>query len=55
MFAEAEVLKGDQLVRRDPGGPKSELTKQEISVRLDSECRRGGVRSLPDPAVAALE
>ena len=46
MLAEAEVFKGEQFVRRGPGRPKAEMTKQKISVRLDPDVlarlREGG-------------
>ena len=35
MLAKAEVFKGEQFLRRRPGRPKAEMTKQKISVRLD--------------------
>src|SRR5271166_987061 len=37
MLAEAEVFKGDRFVRRGPGRPKAEVTKEKISVRLDPD------------------
>lgn len=37
MLAEAEVFKGDKFVRRGPGRPKAEVTKEKISVRLDPD------------------
>jgi uncharacterized protein (DUF4415 family) len=37
MLAEAEVFKGDRFVRRGPGRPKAEVTKEKISVRLDAD------------------
>jgi uncharacterized protein (DUF4415 family) len=46
MLAEAEVFKGDRFVRRGPGRPKAEVTKEKISVRLDPDVlarlREGG-------------
>ena len=33
MLAEAEVFKGDRFVRRGPGRPKAEMTKEKISGR----------------------
>jgi uncharacterized protein (DUF4415 family) len=35
MLTEAEVFQGDRFVRRGPGRPKAEVTKEKISVRLD--------------------
>ena len=37
MLAEAEVFRGDRFVRRGPGRPKAEVTKEKISVRLDPD------------------
>jgi uncharacterized protein (DUF4415 family) len=37
MLAQAEVFKGDRFVRRGPGRPKAEVTKEKISVRLDPD------------------
>src|SRR5579883_1606253 len=37
MLAGAEVFKGDKFVRRGPGRPKAEVTKEKISVRLDPD------------------
>jgi len=37
MLAEAEVFSGDRFVRRGPGRPKAEMTKEKISVRLDPD------------------
>jgi len=37
MLAEAEVFEGDRFVRRGPGRPKAEVTKEKISVRLDPD------------------
>src|SRR5579871_1186338 len=46
MLAEAEVFEGEQFIRRGPGRPKAEMTKQKISVRLDPDVlarlRQGG-------------
>jgi uncharacterized protein (DUF4415 family) len=46
MLVEAEVFKGEQFLRRGPGRPKAEMTKQKISVRLDPDVlarlREGG-------------
>lgn len=46
MLAEADVFKGEQFVRRGPGRPKAEVTKEKISVRLDPDVlarlREGG-------------
>src|ERR1700742_2028727 len=46
MLAEAELFKGEQFIRRGPGRPKAEVTKQKISVRLDPDVlarlREGG-------------
>lgn len=35
--ADAEVFDGDRFVRRGRGRPKSEASKEQISVRLDRE------------------
>ena len=37
MLAEAEVFTGERFVRRGPGRPKAEVTKEKISVRLDPD------------------
>ena len=37
MLADAEVFKGDAFVRRGPGRPQAEVTKEKISVRLDPD------------------
>jgi uncharacterized protein (DUF4415 family) len=37
LLAEAEVFKGDRFVRRGPGRPKAEVTREKISVRLDPD------------------
>ena len=37
MLAEAEVFTGERFVRRGPGRPKAEVTKEKISVRLDAD------------------
>ncbi len=37
MLAEAEVFKSEQFLRRGPGRPKAEMTKEKISVRLDPD------------------
>ena len=37
MLAEAEVFEGDRFVRRGPGRPKAEVTKEKISVRFDAD------------------
>jgi hypothetical protein len=37
MLAEAEVFKGDRLVRRGPYRPKGEVREETISLRLDPD------------------
>ena len=37
MLSEAEVFSGDRFLRRGPGRPKAEVTKEKISVRLDAD------------------
>lgn len=37
MLDRAEVFDGDTFVRRGRGRPKSEVTKEQISVRLDPD------------------
>jgi uncharacterized protein (DUF4415 family) len=37
MLAGVEVLEGGRFVRRGPGRPKAEVTKEKISVRLDPD------------------
>ena len=37
MLANAEVFHGDRFVRRGPGRPKADVTKEKISVRLDPD------------------
>jgi uncharacterized protein (DUF4415 family) len=37
MLAEAEMFRDDWFLRRGPGRPKAEVTKEKISVRLDAD------------------
>ena len=37
MFERAEFFKGDQLIRRGRGRPRSDAPKEQVNIRLDQD------------------